>query len=101
MKRVTCLSGLSGFQRRLRTDYSSFEDYKQFAETYNLHSRIGYSTPEAAWKANPLIQSSTNPSDFCRVDSLGRRYQARDEHWGAGELTRIDMLRSLRRSIAA
>jgi hypothetical protein len=89
MKRnVTCLSGIGGRQGRLRKGYDSFEDFVVYAEMYNLHGRLGYKTPAAAWSANPVVQSSVNPSDFCRVDSWGRRYRAKDAHWGAGDLCR-------------
>lgn len=89
-KRVTLLSGDKfGEQRKLRAAYDSASQFVHYSEMYNLHGRIGYKTPQAAWKANPTIQSGTNPSDFCRVDKLGRRYRKQDASWGAGNLSRL------------
>ena len=61
---VTCASGLKGWQGKLRKQYSSFEEFKEYAETYNIHGRLGFETPEAAWEANPEVQGSTNPDDL-------------------------------------
>jgi hypothetical protein len=51
----------------LRKNYKDFEEFKAYAEMYGLHVRLGYKTPETAWRFNPRIQGSTNPADFKRV----------------------------------
>jgi len=67
MKRVKCKSGIEGWQCRLRKSYSSLKEFSIYANFYGLHKRLGYKTPEAAWRANPLVRGSVNPSDFQRV----------------------------------
>lgn len=61
MKRIKTKSGLDGYECRLQESYSSF---KYYCEIFSLHSKIGFKTPQEAWEANPVIQGSTNPSDF-------------------------------------
>jgi hypothetical protein len=67
MKRVTCKSGLEGWQARLQENYTGLEEFERYCELYGLHRRLGYRSPAAAWKANPLVQGSVNPKDFRRV----------------------------------
>lgn len=68
MKHVKCKSGLTGWQCRLRANYDrSFAQFESYDRTYNLAKRLGYKTAANAWKANPLIQGSVNPSDFRKV----------------------------------
>ena len=69
-KRVKCRSGLTGYQCRLRENYRDLEEFVSYAETYGLHTRLGYKTPQAAWKANPMIQGSVDPNDFRKVRVL-------------------------------
>jgi hypothetical protein len=64
MKRVTCKSGLKGWQARLRKVYSSLSEFIAYCSTYGNHIQLGYETPEEAWEANPVIQGSVNPSDY-------------------------------------
>lgn len=64
MKRVKCKSGLTGYQCRLQKNYSSFEEFEAYSDTYGVSARLGYKTAEQAWKANPIIQGSVNPSDL-------------------------------------
>ncbi len=53
------------WQKRLRENYDNdFEQWMAYAETYDLHNRLGYATPEDAWEHNPIIQGSTDPQDF-------------------------------------
>jgi hypothetical protein len=63
-KRVRCRSGLMGTQNHLRAPYASFEEFEAWSETYGLHTRLGFETPQEAWAANPIVQSSVEPSDF-------------------------------------
>jgi hypothetical protein len=64
---VQCRSGLKGWQARLRKIYSSLAEFVTYCSIYNNHARLGYATPETAWRANPIIQGSVNPSDYRRV----------------------------------
>lgn len=68
MKKVKCKSGLTGWQNKLQKVYSSFEEFVSYCGTYNIHERLGYSTPLKAWQANPTIQGSTNPDDLTKVN---------------------------------
>jgi hypothetical protein len=56
-----------GWRAKLRSQYESFDDFKLYSETYDLHGRLGFYTPEEAWEANPLVQGSVKPSDYRRV----------------------------------
>jgi len=67
MKRVKCQSGLSGWQSRLRPVYESFDEFEAYSELYGIHGRLGYSSPEEAWEANPIVQGSVIPSDFKKI----------------------------------
>lgn len=64
MKRVICKSGIEGWQCRLKKNYGSFGEFKGYCEVQGLHTRLGFKTPAAAWKANPLIQGSVIPDDY-------------------------------------
>lgn len=65
--RVRCKSGLMGYQEKLRRNYDNFDQFEAYSEMYGLHTRLGYKSAKTAWKANPVIQGSTNPTDFRRV----------------------------------
>ena len=67
MQRVKCKSGLKGWQCKLQDVYMDFAHFQTYDEIYGLAKRLGYRSAAAAWKANPTIQGSTNPSDYCRV----------------------------------
>jgi hypothetical protein len=67
MKQVKCKSGLTGWQCRLQKNYTSFEEFKAYSETYGIHQRLGFKSAEEAWDKNPTIQGSTEPSDLCVV----------------------------------
>ena len=58
------------WKSKLRKVYANLEEFKAYCEIYNLHTRLGYKTPENAWRYNPMIQGSTNPSDYKKVDCL-------------------------------
>jgi len=62
-----------GWIAKLQKNYSSLEEFVGICDIYNLHLKLGYSTPELAWEYNPTIQGGTNPADFCKIDSSGRR----------------------------
>jgi hypothetical protein len=62
---------------RLRRQYSDFEEFQAYSETYGLAERLGYDTPEEAWKDNPMVQGSTNPRDFDKWRSPKERKELR------------------------
>lgn len=49
---------------RLRANYADYEEFEHYSDTYGLHTRLGYKTPQAAWEANPMVKGSVNPEDF-------------------------------------
>ena len=67
MKQITCKSGLKGSQSRLRNRYDSLVEFQAYSDAYGLAARLGYKTAAAAWKANPVVQGSVEPSDFRKV----------------------------------
>ena len=67
LKRVKCKSGIMGTQYRLQDGYENFTVWAYYADLRNLHVKLGFKTIKEAWDTNPLIQSSVNPSDYCRV----------------------------------
>ncbi len=71
-KRVICKSGLVGWQCRLKENYSNYLEFESYCEIYNLHIKLGFELPIKAWKANPIIQGSTNPDDFCMVEPINK-----------------------------
>jgi len=89
MRTVKCKSGLTGYQCRLRANYKGYKEFESYAETYGLHTRLGYKTPRAAWDANPTVQGSVDPSDFRKVktppgDTIGWKRAtngAKVNHW--------------------
>ena len=67
MKQVICKSGSTGHSGRLNKNYSGFEEFERYSETYGLAKRLGYKSAKTAWQANPIVEWSTNPSDFRKV----------------------------------
>lgn len=49
-----------------------FEQFRVYDAMYNLSERLNFSSPEEAWEANPVVQGSTNPSDY-KVASLKKK----------------------------
>lgn len=66
-RQVICKSGQRGFEDKLHSLYENYEEFFVYSDTYNLHSRLGFDTPREAWDANPTVQGSVNPSDYCQV----------------------------------
>lgn len=64
MKKVKCESGATGWEGYLKSVYDSKEEFLNYDEMYGIAARLGYEDPEDCWRANPLIQGSTNPSDL-------------------------------------
>jgi hypothetical protein len=64
VKTVTAQSGLKGWRGHLQENYAHFAEFKMYSELYDLHHRLGYKTPKAAWNANPEVEGSVHPSDY-------------------------------------
>jgi hypothetical protein len=73
IKTVICKSGAEGYQMRLHDSYDSFEDFESYSNMYGLHEKLGYKTAKNAWNKNPLIEGSTNPSDYRRSTESNRK----------------------------
>jgi ribosomal protein L6P/L9E len=70
MKRVICKSGIEGWQMRLKMVYvGNYAEWVYYAELRGLHLKLGYTTPKEAWLANPMVQGSVDPSDYCKVNA--------------------------------
>jgi hypothetical protein len=50
---------------KLKSVYKSRAKFVAWDETYALASRLGFYSADAAWNANPKIQGSSNPKDYC------------------------------------
>ena len=59
-------SGLEGWVSRLRANYFDFEEWVHYSDMYGLAVKLGYQTATTAWKENPIICGSVNPSDYGR-----------------------------------
>jgi hypothetical protein len=66
-RHVRCLSGCIGIRERLQDRYETLSDFRYWVGLYNIHRRLGYRSMIAAWRDNPLIESSCVPSDLRRV----------------------------------
>jgi len=64
MRTVICRSGIQGWRGNLQENYDSFEEFESYCENFGLHTRLGFETPKEAWDADPIVEGSTNPSDF-------------------------------------
>lgn len=64
---VRTKSGLIGWRTRLRNNYNDLADFIQWSDVCALADRLGFKSAESAWKANPVIEGSTNPADFRKV----------------------------------
>jgi hypothetical protein len=69
MRRVTCTSGIQGWQCRLRENYQGrFEVFRAYDEIYGIARRLGFESAHAAWATNPVIQGSVIPEDLRVVE---------------------------------
>jgi len=58
------------WQARLRDNYDGdFGQWQDYSDTYGLAERLGFGSAKEAWEANPMVQGSTDPSDFRVVGS--------------------------------
>lgn len=69
MKRVTCKSGLKGWQAKVREVYSSLDELKEYTATCGIACRLGYDGSYALWMDNPTIRGSVDPDDLEIVTS--------------------------------
>ena len=69
-KRVKCKSGLTGWQGKLRSQYACFAEFEGYSDTWGLAGRLGFKSAKAAWRANPTVRGSVEPSDYRRVTTL-------------------------------
>ena len=56
-----------GWQDKLQNVYQNFEEFKAYCSVWGIHKRLGFKSIKKAWKTNPTMQGSTNPSDLCIV----------------------------------
>ena len=55
---------------RLKMVYvGNYAEWVYYAELRGLHLKLGYATPKEAWLANPMVQGSVNPDDYCKVSA--------------------------------
>ncbi len=73
MKKIITKTGYVGWQERLQMVYKNYEEFCYFARVYNIHERLGFHTIKGCWHSNPLVQGSTNPKDFRRVNENIKR----------------------------
>jgi hypothetical protein len=92
MKQVTLKSGRKGWQGFLRENYESIAEFQNTSEAYDLHGRLGYTTPAQAWDANPIVQGSTNPTDFAKVQLTERQ---RGKAWADLECLSLDIYQTI------
>jgi hypothetical protein len=64
MRQKKTLSGIVGWQGRVREVYTTLAELEQYSETHGITKRLGYDSPEQLWEDNPIIEGSTNPSDL-------------------------------------
>ena len=64
MKKIVCKSGLQGEQCHLRDIYVDFFEWQAYSNMYRLSKRLGFNSARIAWALNPVVEGSTNPSDF-------------------------------------
>jgi hypothetical protein len=67
MKQVICRSGIKGWQSKLQSIYKDYEEFAAYNCHYNISRRLGYGSAISAWKSNPVIQGSVNPSDLRKI----------------------------------
>ncbi len=76
------------WKSKLRQQYSSFDEWKDYSDTYGLAKRLGFNSAEEAWKANPTVQGSTDPKDF-KIVKEQRGFRKKGELTEAGEMGEI------------
>lgn len=56
------------WQARLHDVYNNnYEEFKLYAEMYDLVERLGYESAHEAWAENPMISGSVEPGDYKKV----------------------------------
>lgn len=67
-------SGNAACRKRLQGLYAEWVAWKFHAEMHQLHKKLGYDTIKEAWDANPIVEASQDPKDFCRIKDGVRRF---------------------------
>lgn len=57
-------SGCTLWHGKVRKTYASVAELESYDSIYGNVTRCGYKSAAALWKANPMLQGSTNPGDF-------------------------------------
>ena len=52
------------WKMRVQKNYGSLDELIHCDSAYNIAKRCGYNSCEKLWEDNPMLQGSTNPSDF-------------------------------------
>jgi hypothetical protein len=65
---------------KLRDQYASFEEFKSYNNIYNLANRLGFKSVEEAWRVNPTISGSVNPTDYKRIKENGDEFSKVGQH---------------------
>lgn len=52
---------------KLRDNYRNKMEWTHYSMMYGLAKRLGFRSAKATWEANPTVQGSTDPRDFCIV----------------------------------
>ena len=63
----TCKSGLIGYRQRLQDIYTDYDSFRYYSDLYGLSRKLGFCDSNKAWNANPIVEGSVNPVDYCRV----------------------------------
>ena len=66
-RQVRCQSGIKGLRTRIQNNYKDFESFEMYCELYGNHLRLGFTSPQEAWDANPVIELSVNTGDYRKV----------------------------------
>ena len=64
MKIKICKSGLKGWEAKLQSVYTNFEEFVAYSNVYGIAKRLGFKTATEAWNKNPRIEGSVNPKDL-------------------------------------
>jgi hypothetical protein len=72
-------SGKPACRKRLQALYDNWVAWKFHAEMHQLHKKLGYATVKEAWDDNPIVESSQDPSDFCRIKDGIQRFFMEEE----------------------
>ena len=63
-KQIICSSGEVGTRERIKNIYDDYQEFLIFNKRYNIAERLGYASVRQLWVDNPIVEGSSNPSDF-------------------------------------